>query len=107
MNTKKLYYTISETAVMLEENISTIRYWSNTFEKFLSPRRNGKGNRLYLEKEIEVLRRIKYYTRDCGLSLEATSRKLSSKDSEDEKMVRLRESLLQIRARLVQIRETL
>lgn len=92
---------------MLGENASTVRYWSNTFDLYLSPKRNAKGNRQYVEKEIEVLRRIKYLTRDCGLSLEATAKKLADNESGDDKLLKIRESLLSIRARLAQIRETL
>lgn len=104
---KKLYYSISEVAEILEESVSTVRFWSNTFAKSLSPKRNGKGNRLYVEKELETLRRIRHLTRVEGLSLEAVARKLSDTSTEDDKMLKIRESLLQIRARLVQIRETL
>ncbi len=104
---KKLYYTISETAEMLGENISTVRYWSNTFSKFLKPHRNAKGNRMFVDKDIEVLRNIRHLTREGGLSLEATARRLSDRKSGDDKLLKIRESLLQIRARLVQIRETL
>lgn len=92
---------------MLDESISTIRFWSNTFAKSLSPKRNGKGNRQYVEKELETLKKIKHLTRVEGLSLDAVSRRLSDNSSEDDKLLRIRESLLQIRARLVQIRETL
>lgn len=103
----KLYYTISEVAQMLDETASTVRYWSNTFGRYLSPKRNGKGNRLYVEKEIETLRKIKYLTRDCGLSLETAGKKLSDNESGQDKLLKIRDSLLQIRARLEQIRETL
>lgn len=104
---KKLYYSISETAEMLGESVSTVRFWSNNFDRFLSPRRNAKGNRMFVEKELEVLKKIKYLTRDCGLSLEATSRKLAAKGSESDNLLKIKESLLKIRERLVQIRETL
>lgn len=104
---KKLYYSISEVAELLDENVSTIRFWSNNFEKRLNPKRNGKGNRMYVEKDLDTLRRIKVLTREEGLSLEAVSRRLSDNSSGDDKLMKIRESLLQIRARLVQIRETL
>lgn len=104
---KKLYYSISEVAEMLEESVSTIRFWSNNFDKHLNPKRNGKGNRLYVEKDLDTLKRIKLLTREEGLSLEAVSRRLADNSSGDDKLLKIRESLLQIRARLVQIRETL
>lgn len=103
----KLYYSISEASETIGENTTTIRFWSNRFQRFLNPKRNAKGNRLFVENELEILKRIKYLTRDCGLSLEATERKLASKGGDDDKLLKIRESLLQIRARLAQIRETL
>ena len=104
---KKLYHTISEAAEMLGENISTVRYWSNTFEKYLRPKRNGKGNRMFVEKELETLKTIKHLTRDCGLSLEAVARKLDGYGKGEDKILEIRDSLLKIRERLVQIRQTL
>ena len=104
---EKLYHTISETSAMLEESVTTIRYWSNTFSSFLKPARNAKGNRRYTAKDIEVLKKIKYYTRDCGLSLEAVSRKLSGSEQMDQRLMQIKDSLLRIRAHLEQIRNSL
>lgn len=103
----KLYYTISEVAQLLDENVSTVRFWSNSFEKYLKPHRNAKGNRMFVDRDIEVLRRIKFLTRDQGMSLDAASRALSQRDDDVDKVLKIRESLLKIRERLVQIRQTL
>ncbi len=92
---------------MIDETVVTVRFWSNSFSRFLAPRRNAKGNRQYTPKEIETLKQIHYLTRDCGLSLDAVARKLGSKDSGDDKTLIIRESLLRIKAQLEQIRETL
>lgn len=103
----KLYYSISECADMLGESVSTVRYWSNTFERFFSIRRNNKGNRQYVEKDLEVLRRIKYLTRECGMSLDVVATRLSDREDQSDKLLKIRDSLLKIRERLVQIRQTL
>lgn len=104
---EKMFYTISQTAEILEETVVTVRFWSNNFNKFLAPRRNAKGNRLYTPKDIEVLKQIRYLTRDCGLSLEATARKLSMKGSEQDKSMAIRDSLLRIKEQLEQIKGSL
>ena len=104
---EKLLYSISETADLLNETVVTVRFWSNTFNRFLAPRRNAKGNRQYTPKDIDTLRRISYLTRECGLSLEATARKLSEKENGDDKSLIIRDSLLKIKAQLQEIRETL
>lgn len=104
---EKLFYSISETASLLNETTVTVRFWSNTFSKFLAPKRNAKGNRQYTQKDIDTLRQISYLTRECGLSLEATARKLSSKDEGEDKSLIIRDSLLKIKEQLEEIRETL
>jgi len=104
---EKLYYKISEAAAILGENTTTVRFWSNRFDKFITPARNAKGNRMFTPSDIEQLRRISYLTHDCGMSLEATERKLSGGNEETDKMLRVRESLTKIREQLEQIRESL
>ena len=51
----KLYYSIGEAADILGENVSLVRFWSDSFPKFLHPRRNAKGNRMYTTEDIEML----------------------------------------------------
>ena len=103
----KLYWSISETAAVLGETTVTVRFWTNTFSKFLNPKRNAKGNRLNTPSDIEVLKKIKYLVRDSGLSLEAASRRLSKKDDGSDKSLIIRDSLLQIREQLEQIKQSL
>ena len=100
---EKLYYKISEVASLLGENASTIRFWSNTFEKFLSPKRSSQGSRMYVASEIDTLRRIQYLTREGGLSLEAVARKLSEGGEEVSATMEVRRRLLSIRGRLEHI----
>jgi len=104
---EKLYYKISEAAAILGENTTTVRFWSNRFNKFISPHRNAKGNRMFTPSDIEQLRRISYLTHDCGMSLDATERKLSGGSEETDKMLQVRDSLTKIREQLEQIRESL
>ena len=53
---------------MLGENISLVRFWTNTFEKYIKPHRTAKGNRQYTLDEIEVLKKIHFLVKDQGLS---------------------------------------
>lgn len=103
---EKLYYSISETAELVGENATTIRFWANSFPKFVSPRRNAKGNRQFTAKDLEALRRIKYLTRECGLNLEAVSRKMSDTDPQDN-ISKVRSTLSDIRAELLKVKESL
>lgn len=104
---EKMFYSISQTAEILGETTVTVRYWSNNFSRYLAPHRNAKGNRQFTPKDIETLKQIRYLCRECGLSLEAVAHKLSAKESESDKTLIIRESLLKIKSRLEQIKETL
>ena len=57
---EKLYYTIGEVASILGESTSLVRFWSNSFEKYIKPHRNAKGNRLYTADDIELLKQVYY-----------------------------------------------
>ena len=104
---EKLFYGITEAAALVGETPVTVRYWSNTFKKHLAPKRNAKGNRMFTADEVEVLRRIHYLTRECGLSLEAVGKKLSSKADDGANLLEIRASLLRIKAQLEQIKSEL
>lgn len=104
---EKLYYSISEVAEMLGENVSAVRFWSNYFEKFIRPARNAKGNRQYRPNDIDVLKEVRYLVKDKGLTLEGAARQLSSERSGTDNSVRVLDSLKAIRAKLVEVKEIL
>jgi DNA-binding transcriptional MerR regulator len=60
---KKLYYSISEVSKMLGLEQYVLRYWETEFEQ-LRPAKNRAGNRIYTEKDIEIIRLIKKLTRE-------------------------------------------
>lgn len=104
---EKLYYSISEVAEQLGENVSAVRFWSNYFEKFIRPARNAKGNRQYRSDDIAILKEVRYLVKDKGLTLEGAARQLSSERSGIDKSLRVLESLKSIRGRLVEVKEIL
>ena len=104
---EKLYYSIREEADILGEQVSLVRFWSNTFPKLLKPSRNGRGDRIYTASDIEVLRQIHYLVKGKGMTLEGAGRELSSRRSEVEARVRVLSSLRAIRAQLVEIKNSL
>ena len=71
---EKLYYPIGEVAEILGEAPSLVRFWTTTFEKFLKPRRNVKGNRIYTVEEIDTLKQIHFLVKEQGLTLEGAAR---------------------------------
>lgn len=102
---EKLYYSISEAAAILGENTSLVRYWSNSFPKFIKPFRNAKGNRMFRSEDIEVLKQIHYLVRDKGLTLEGAARQMSVDRAPVDQKVKVLESLRQIRAQLVEVKK--
>lgn len=104
---EKLYYSISEVAEMLGENASLVRFWSNSFTKYLKPYRNAKGNRMYKQEDINVLKQIHYLVKEKGLTLEGASMALAGDRSKVDKKVRALDSLKEIRAQLLKVREVI
>ena len=102
---EKLYYSISEVAEMLGENTSLVRFWSNTFTKFLNPYRNGKGNRLYKTDDIAVLKQIHYLVKEKGMTLDGAAKALAGDRSKVDRRVRALDSLKEIRSQLLEVRE--
>ena len=60
---KKLYYSISEVSKMVDLEQYVLRYWEREFSQ-LRPQKNRAGNRIYTEKDIEIIKLIKRLTRE-------------------------------------------
>lgn len=104
---EKLYYTIGETARILGENVSLVRFWSNRFEKFIRPRRTAKGNRQYTAGDIEILKQVHYLVKVKGMTLDGAEAQLETSRKAVSGRVKALESLKDIRSRLQEIRKTL
>ncbi|MCH7878706.1 MAG: MerR family transcriptional regulator [candidate division Zixibacteria bacterium] len=55
---EKLYYSISEVALMTDLEAYVLRFWEKEFP-MLRPRKSRGGNRTYQVKDIEMVNRIK------------------------------------------------
>ena len=103
----KLFYTIGETARILSENVSLVRYWSGYFEKFLKTSRTARGDRRYTPEDIETLKQIHFLVKEQGLTLDGAARQLTADKAPVEGRVKALESLKSIRAQLVEIKKSL
>ncbi len=65
---RKLYYSISEVSKIIAEEQHILRYWEKEFD-ILRPRKNRAGNRIYSEKDLNILKMIKYLLRQKKISL--------------------------------------
>ncbi len=103
----KLFYTIGETADIIGESVSLVRYWSNCFPKYIKPQRNAKGNRLFTAADVDALRQIHFLVKEKGLTLEGASRQLDADRAPVDRRVKALEALKSIRAQLEEINNSL
>ena len=104
---EKLYFTISEAAQAIGESVSLVRFWSNSFPKLLKPRRNAKGNRSYTAQDIEVLKQIHYLVKDKGMTLEGAEKQIVAGKAGVSNSVKAIDSLKEIRAQLMEIKNSI
>ena len=105
--TTRLYYKIGEVAQLLGEEVSTIRFWSDTFPAWIKPERNAKGNRMFHPEDLDNLRLIHYLTRVEGLTLDGVARKLEENRDGLSHKREIVEKLYNIRAQLSGLLENL
>lgn len=72
---KRLYYKIGEACRMLDIQPYVLRYWETEFPA-LSPAKSRSGQRVYNEKELAVIRRIKELLYDEGYTIAGAKKKL-------------------------------
>ncbi len=104
---EKIVYTIGEVARAIGESVSLVRYWSDSFPKFIRPRRNAKGNRLFSPADLETFHQIHHLVKEKGLSLDGAARQLAADRDTVGAKVRVLSSLKAIRAQLVEIKNGL
>ena len=104
---EKLYYTIGEAAEILGESTSLVRFWSNSFPKYIKPQRNAKGNRLFTAEDMDCLKQIHLLVKEQGLTLEGASKKLAAERKKIDGRVKVLDSLKEIRSQLAAVKKTL
>lgn len=102
---EKLYYSISEVSTMLGVNQSLLRYWETEFKE-LKPAKNKKGTRNYTPADIELLRRIHYLTKECGLTLDGARQQLKNGKTPDQKL-QIKDTLNELKNFLLQMKQNL
>lgn len=102
--TEKLFYSIGEVADMLKVPVSTVRFWENEFD-ILKPRKNKKGNRLFMPEDVRNLRIIHHLVKEKGMTLAGAKKQISEKWQETDYRFEINQSLLNIRDLLLTIRD--
>ena len=71
----RTYFSISEVSERLDIRPHVLRYWETQFP-VLRPRKGRSGSRMYREKDIEVLERIKTLLYEKGFTIKGARRRL-------------------------------
>ncbi len=100
-----MYYSIGEVAEMLGVNTSMLRFWETEFKE-LRPAKNKRGTRSYTQQDIDLLRRIHYLTKECGLTLDGARQQLKS-DKAPDRNLQIVETLTELKNFLVQMKQNL
>jgi len=103
---EKLYYTIGETAKIINVPVSTVRFWDNEFD-VLKPMKNKKGNRLFTQQDIKNLKIIYRLVKEEKLTLDGAQKRVSGKWDETNYKFEITESLLKIKSILLEIRDNI
>lgn len=101
---EKLYYQIGEVSEMFSEPVSTIRFWEKEFD-ILKPKKNNKGNRLFMPEDIRNLKLIHHLLRERGMTLEGAKKYLRINRDDADYRLEIADTLRNIRAMLVEIRD--
>lgn len=102
----KLLYSMGEVTEMFDVNASLIRYWESKFD-CIKPHKNKKGNRMFTQSDVENLKLIYHLVKEKGMTLEGANKTMRRRGGKVKQEVSVLERLQNIRAMLLEIRETL
>jgi len=103
----KVYYSIAEVRTLTNLPSATLRYWEQQFAQ-LSPYKDEHGNRYYTEKDILLIKQIKYIRDELHITrieairneLKSGNRKIDVRQQASEILTRVRTELVEIRAKI-------
>jgi len=101
----KQYYAIGEVADIFHVNTSHIRFWTTEFK--IKVRTTRKGDRLYTAEQINELRAIYHLVKEKGFTLQGAKAKLKTNKKTTVESVSLKQSLLDFRNLLTEIKNRL
>lgn len=102
----KLLYSMGEVTEMFDVNASLIRYWESKFD-CIRPHKNKKGNRMFTPSDVENLKLIYHLVKEKGMTLEGANMAMKRRGKSVERDVSILERLQNIRAMLLEVRESL
>lgn len=107
---KKLYYSIGEVSEITGIEPHVLRYWESVFND-LNPKKNNGGNRVYKEKDIAIIVKLKKLIKEKKYSTKGAKQVLENENTEQvveqEMPVDLKKDLREIRLFLNKMLEKL
>jgi DNA-binding transcriptional MerR regulator len=110
---EKLYYRIGEVEEATGVPAYVLRYWESEF-KLLRPKKNPAGQRVYRQRDVELVQRIKTLLYEERLTLEGARKRLAAEARRGPEQLELgiretayAETLRRIRQRLTTLRARL
>ena len=97
---------MGEVTEMFDVNASLIRYWESKFD-CIKPHKNKKGNRMFTPSDIENFKLIYHLVKEKGMTLEGANSAMKRRNKSVKRDVSILERLQNIRAMLLEVRESL
>lgn len=101
----KIYHSIAEVSQLTQLPVSTLRYWEEQFTQ-LKPHKNATGKRFYTERDIALIKRIKFVRDELKIkSIAAIKKELLRDTKKIGPRQKTTEILMDVRAKLVELRK--
>ena len=105
-NMEKKYFSIKEVSEMLNLPASTLRFWEKEIDA-LCPQKSAGGVRRYMQKDIDLLKQIKFLIDEQHLTLTGVNERLTKYRDVDERRMKVIHNLQSIKKELQAIRREL
>jgi DNA-binding transcriptional MerR regulator len=96
---KKLYYSISEVSKIADIEQYVLRYWETEFEQ-LDPQKNRAGNRIYTNKDIQLILYIKELLREKKYTIQGAKKILEEYEQGKQPVIEIKEKKIQTNTEL-------
>ena len=101
----KRYFSTSEVAEILQVNTSLLRYWEQEFNE-IKPMKNSKGDRRYVVKDIEILKKIHHLLKVKGFTIDGAKKKLKTTTASTNESIII-EKLRLVKKELIKLKNKL
>ena len=95
LSIKKLYYSISEVSKITDIEQYVLRYWETEFEQ-LQPQKNRAGNRIYTNKDIQLILYIKELLRGKKYTIEGAKKILDEYEQGKQPVVEIKDKKVKV-----------